>query len=177
MSENTSGSRAQLLDELRGERAQWEALLADIGEERMTQPGVAGEWSFKELVSHLTGWRRRTVGRFQAALSREGPPAPPWPAELTTDDEINAWFIAADRERSVADVLADDHVVFERLYDTLAAFTEDELHDPTRFPWLAEDGGDGLPPLRGVVYFDHYHEEHEPDVRAWVKEIGPRADS
>jgi hypothetical protein len=176
MSENTSGSKAQLLDELRGERAQWEALLAEIGEERMTQPGVAGEWSFKELVSHLTGWRRRTAGRFQAAQRREIPP-PSWPAELTTDDEINAWFVDADRERSVADVLADDRAIFEQLYDALSAFTEDELRDPTRFPWLAEDGGDGLPPLRGAVYFDHYHEEHEPDVRAWMERIGPRAES
>lgn len=174
MSDNTNGSKTQLLEELQGEQAQWEALLAAIGEERMTQPGVAGEWSFKELVSHLTGWRRRTVGRFQAALRHEPEPAPFWPAELTDDDEINAWFVAADRDRGVADVLADNRAAFQQLYDALAAFSDEELRDPMRFPWLADEGG--VPPLRGAVYFDHYHDEHEPDVRAWLARIGPRVD-
>src|SRR5690242_11069054 len=56
-------SKAQLLEELRDEQAGWEALLQDIGEEHMTQPGVAGEWSIKDVVAHLTFWRQRTVAR------------------------------------------------------------------------------------------------------------------
>ena len=50
-------SKAQVLDELRDEQAQFDALLRDIGEEHMTQPGVAGEWSIKDVVAHLTFWR------------------------------------------------------------------------------------------------------------------------
>lgn len=69
-------SKAQLLTELKEEQTQWEALLSEIGEARMTQPGVAGDWSIKDIVAHLTGWRRRTVARFQAALRHEPPPPP-----------------------------------------------------------------------------------------------------
>ena len=41
------------LDTLHGERTQWEALVAQVGEERMTQPGFAGEWSLKDVIAHI----------------------------------------------------------------------------------------------------------------------------
>src|SRR5579859_6445278 len=107
-------SKAQLLNDLKDEQAQFEALLSDIGEEHMTQPGAAGEWSIKDIVAHLTGWRRRSVGRFQAALRHEPSPPPPWPPHLQTDDEINAWIYASNRDRSVSDVLQESRTVFEQ---------------------------------------------------------------
>jgi hypothetical protein len=158
-------SKAQLLTDLQDEQAQWEALLGDIGEAHMTQPGVGGEWSIKDIVAHLTAWRRRTVGRFQAALRHEPTPPPPWPPELPTDDEVNAWMYASDRDRPLADVLAESRAVFQQLVDTLSAFPETELLDPTRFDWM----GDG--PWNGAALFGHFHEEHEPDMRAWLDQI------
>jgi len=158
-------SKAQLLTDLQDEQAQWEALLGDIGEAHMTQPGVAGEWSIKDIVAHLTAWRRRTVGRFQAALRHEPTPPPPWPPELPTDDEINAWMHASDRDRPLADVLAESRAVFQQLVDTLSAFPEAELLDPMRFEWMGDE------PWNGAALFGHFHEEHEPDMRAWLDQI------
>jgi hypothetical protein len=163
MNDNTS--KAQLLDDLRAEQAGWEALLSDIGEEHMTQPGVAGEWSIKDIVAHLTAWRRRTVGRFQAALRHEPAPAPPWPAEMQDDDEINAWFYAADRDRPLADVLRESRDVFNQLVQTLDGFSDADLRDPSRFPWLEGE------PLSGAALFGHFHEEHEADMRAWLEKV------
>jgi hypothetical protein len=68
----------------------------------MEQPGVAGPWSIKDIVAHLTGWRWRTVGRLQAALRGEPEPEPPWPAHLQTDDEINAWIYETNRDARCA---------------------------------------------------------------------------
>src|SRR5260221_14787131 len=65
----TTLSKTQLLAELRTEQAAWEALLDEIGQAHMTQPEVAGGWSIKDIVAHLTGWRRRSVRRFQALLN------------------------------------------------------------------------------------------------------------
>jgi hypothetical protein len=141
--------------------------IQDTGEEHLTQPGVAGEWSIKDIVAHLTGWRRRSVARFQAALRHEPQPAPPWPANLQEDDEINAWIYAANRDRSVSEVLSDSRAVFEQLVETLGAFSEADLNDPARFPWLEE----GDFPLTGAIFFAHFHEEHEPDMRAWLEKV------
>ena len=162
---DSTTSKAQLLDDLKAEQARWEALLQDIGEEHMTQPGVAAEWSIKDIVAHLTGWRRRTVGRFQAALRNEPPPPPLWPPQLQTDDEINAWIYAANRDRPLADVLRESRAVLQQLVETLNAFPAADLLDLTRFPWLEGE------PLSGAAFFAHFHEEHEPDMRAWLERI------
>lgn len=158
-------SKAQLLDDLQNEQAQLEALLRDIGEDHMTEPGVAGEWSIKDIVAHLTAWRRRTVGRFQAALRHEPSPPPSWPPHLQTDDEINAWFYAADRDRPLAEVLQESRDVFQQLVEALAAFPDADLRDPARFPWLEGE------PLTAALLFGHFHEEHEADMRAWLERI------
>jgi hypothetical protein len=170
-------SKAQLLDELRDEEARYEALLQDIGEDHMTQPGVAGEWSIKDVVAHLTFWRRRTVARFQAALHGEPLPPDPWPAEVGTadeidarDDEINAWSYANTHEQPLADVLRESREVFDQLAETLAAFPETDLLDPARFPWIAAEDF----PLTGAIFFGHFHDEHEADMRAWLAKIRQR---
>jgi hypothetical protein len=158
-------SKARLLDDLKAEQAGWEALLDEIGEEHMTQPGVAGDWSIADIIAHLTGWRTRTVGRLQAAL-RHGPPPPPkWPPHLQTDDEINAWISAANHDRPLADVLRDSRAVFQQLVETLDAFPEAELRDRARFQWMEGE------PLTGAIFCAHFHEEHEPDMRAWLEKI------
>ena len=161
----TTISKTQLLAELNNENAYWQALLDDIGEANMTQPEVAGGWSIKDIVAHLTGWRRRTVRRFQATLKQESDFTPLWPSELQEDDEINAWIYESNRDRPLADVLRDSHEVFQQLVNAINTFSDDELQDPQRFEWLEGE------PLSGKFVFSHFHEEHEPDMRAWLDRV------
>ena len=161
----TTLSKNQLLAELNKENADWQALLDEIGEANMTQPEVAGGWSIKDIVAHITGWRRRTVNRFQAALNHEPVSSPPWPKELQEDDEINAWIYETNRDRPLADVLNDSREVFQQLVDAIDAFSDDELQDLQRIEWLQGE------PLSGKFVFSHFHEEHEPDMRAWLDRV------
>jgi hypothetical protein len=154
--------RADLLSELKSENKAWEDLLADIGEDRMQESGVAGAWSIKDIVAHLAAWRRRTVGRIEAVANGRPEPAPSWPAELHEDEEINAWFHARDRGKSVRDVLAESRGVFQELVSAVAKLPEDALSDPARFPWM--EGA----PLSGAAFFGHFHDEHEADMRAFL---------
>src|SRR5690242_20607411 len=123
---NSTGpiSKKQLLAEMQSEQAAWLALLDEIGEENMTQPEVAGDWSIKDIVAHLTGWRRRTVLRFRAALDPTVGMTPDYPAELDEDDdvdEINAWIYKANRDRPLTDVLNDSREVFHQLVAEVSA--------------------------------------------------------
>lgn len=155
--------KAELIRDLHEEYARWEAMLAQVGAERMTEPGVAGHWSIKDIVAHLTGWRRRTVARLQTAGRHEPEPAPPWPAHLQTDDEINAWIYEENRDRSLTDVLKDSRRVFDELVESIRALDESDITDPKRFPWMEGN------PLSVAAFFSHWHEEHEPDIRAWLE--------
>ncbi|MFL5802387.1 MAG: ClbS/DfsB family four-helix bundle protein, partial [Roseiflexaceae bacterium] len=125
-------TKTALLADLQREQEQWEALLAQIGEARMDRHGVAGEWSIKDIVAHLTGWRRRTVARLQAAQRGEGEPPPYWPAHLQTDDEINAWIYEANHERSVREVLSESHQVFQQMFAAIEGLPDEVLNDPAR---------------------------------------------
>src|SRR5215471_4929108 len=156
---NTTGpiSKKQLLAEMQSEQAAWLTLLDEIGEENMTQPQVAGGWSIKDIVAHLTGWRRRTVLRFRSALDPTVDMTPPWPAELNGDDadgvnEINDWIYRTNRDRPLADVLNDSREVFQQLVVAIDALSDEQLNDPQRFPWP-----EGERP--GAVLFGHFHEE------------------
>ena len=82
-------NKSELLHGVREEYRQWEALLNQIGEARMDQPRAAADWSIKDIIAHLTGWRRRTVARLQAAQRGEGEPPSYWPAHLITTKRRN----------------------------------------------------------------------------------------
>ena len=154
--------RAELLAQLNSEQQAWEALLGDIGEDRMQEPGVQGEWSIKDIVAHLTAWRRRTVGRLEAVANGQPEPKAQWPADLKDDDAINAWFHERDRSRSVRDVFSESKAVFQKLTSAIEKIPEEKLDDPKSFPWM-----EGTP-LSGAAFFGHFHEEHETDMRAWL---------
>lgn len=150
----------KLLAQIRAEHEKWRMLLAEIGEERMEQPGPMGDWTFKDLVAHLSGWRERTIRRLEAGPGQEPPTS--WPSNLTDDDEINAWFYEQNRDRPLGDVLADYDAHFGRLATAIAALPDEDITTPGRFDWV---GGEAL---ADVDFFDHLHEEHEPSIRAWL---------
>jgi hypothetical protein len=158
-------SKTQLLEDLQTENKGWEALLAEIGEARMTQRGVTPDWSVKDVVAHMTGWRRRTVARLQAAARGEPEPAPLWPAHLQTDDDINAWIYAQNKDRPLADVLADSRQTIAQLSEAIKALPEADLANPNRFAWTEGNA------LRASGLFSHLHDEHEADLRAWAAKV------
>ena len=154
--------RADLLAELNAEYQSWERLLGEIGEDRMDEPGAAGEWSIKDVVAHLTAWRRRTVRRLEAVAQGQPEPKAEWSAELTDDDDINAWFHARDRDKSVSEVLSEARRVFQQMVSAIEKVPENKLDDPRSFPWM--EGA----PLSGAAFFSHFHDEHEADMRAFL---------
>ena len=158
--------RRALLNGLQAEYRQWEAFLNAIDPSLMEQPGVAGHWSIKDIVAHLTGWRIRTVARLEAARRGEAAPPPPWPGQLQTDDEINAWIYEANREHSLQQVLDELQQVFEQLLTAIEGLPDAVFIDPTgQLPWLESA------PLNASDFFAHFHDEHEADIRAWLARV------
>jgi hypothetical protein len=167
--DSRAASREALQDTVRGLREDLERVIAEAGEERMEQPGSFGEWTFKDVIAHLTGWRQVTAARLEAGLGGTEPVFP-WPAHLDEEhhtDEINRWFFETNRDKPLAEVLRDSRAAFERVERAIATLPEDDLLQPGRFPWLHwTDDGLGPAVVRGT--FDHYHEEHGPAIRAWL---------
>lgn len=150
---------------VRADRQVWRDLVADVGRERMLEPGPMGEWTFRDMAAHLAAWRNARIPMLEAIGRREPVPAAPWPADMDDDDAINAWLQERDRDRPLDEVLADYDGSFERLAAAIEALPEAVAHDPDALPWA------GGTPAVDIDWTDHLHDEHLPDVKAWLARL------
>lgn len=165
-------NKPELLNWLQEEHQQWEALLERIDPVRMEEAGVTSQWSFKDLVAHLTPDGLRCIASLQASQRNEPEPPPPWPIHLQNDDEINAWIYEANHERSVRQVLEELHQMFQDLFAAVGELPEnvkiDTVQQGERRYYFVCLNDQRIQP--GYI-FDHFHDDHEKDVLAWLKKI------
>jgi hypothetical protein len=175
MATNKRTSKGEVLAAIEQERAAWADLLAVVGEDRMLEPGPVEGWTFKDFVAHLATWDSHALGQLEAAARGAEEPAPPWPAELDEDrhtDAINAWIFEHSSDRLLGDVLQDSRETYARLSAIVDLLPEDALDEVGCFP-RAETTSLGTAITDGS-FFDHWREEHEPLVRRWLEQRGPR---
>ena len=159
-------SKPELLAMLRSKRAEWDALLAEVPPAQMVEPGVAGEWSVKDIVAHLTYHERWYADRLHE--SRRGETYLPTEMGCMDFDERNDRIFQQNRNRPLSDVLAESRQVFQRLVEAVQAHSEAFLIEPQRF-----EGAPGpvmvWKLLRGDVY-DHYG-QHAPSIKDWLQRV------
>jgi Mycothiol maleylpyruvate isomerase N-terminal domain len=151
--------KSEFLENLQKEHAAWETQLRRVETDQMTQPGVVGDWSVKDLVAHVTWSEREMVGVLEA-MTLVG-------SELWTlsNDERNAITYEQDRHRPLAEVLSEERAIYQRLLELVEGLSEQDLNDPHSFKDMPEDWIPWMV-LRGNTY-KHYH-EHSQNLRAWL---------
>lgn len=160
-------TREALLEAVQKLRAYLESFISQVSNERMEEPGSFGDLAFKDVIAHLTAWRQVTVARLEGGVHREEPVFP-WPAHLNEEpdtDEINRWFYETNRNKPIAEILRESGETFDRALRAIAELPEDDLLQPNRFSWL---GAWRLGPATVSGMLLHYHEDHEPEIRAWL---------
>ena len=159
-------NKSELLQWLQEEYQRWEALLEQIDPTHMDQPGVSGHWSMKDIVAHLTGWQPWLISRIQAAQRGEVEPLPPWPAEMQTDDDINAWIYESYHKSSVQEVLDETYQVHQQLLAVIESLPDDvRIEEEWHLVWLGDQR------FPAGEFFDHFRDDHAPDVRAWLARV------
>jgi len=160
-------NKTALLDWLVSRNEGWEALLAEVGTDRMEIRGVNEDWTFKDLVAHMAGWQPRFNARFLAAIHGQSQPPDPWPVDSSDDDAVNAWIYESYRNRPLGEVLALSRRVIAELIAAVESLPDDvrieTLEDRFHLVWLGEQR------FHVGEFFDHFYDDHEPDVRAWLK--------
>lgn len=151
--------KAAFLEELYQAREDWENLLAQVGEQRMLQPGANGEWSVKDVIAHVMWAEREMVGVCQerALIGSEL-----W---ALTYDERNPIVVAQYRDQSLHEIRAEEKVIYARLLALLQTVSTEELNDPRCFRQMPSDW---LPwQIFAGCTFKHYRDHIEP-IRAWL---------
>jgi uncharacterized protein (TIGR03083 family) len=155
-------NKSELLKDIRAEWAHWEALVDRIDEAQMTQPGVVGAWSVKDIIAHIAWFEREMVGMLQA---RALVGSDLWQHPV---DQRNARIFEENRDRPLREVLAEAQQVHQRFLEELEVLAEDDLADPHRFPGMPED----WQPWKVIAENSNEHyRDHSRDLCTWLEKL------
>jgi uncharacterized protein (TIGR03083 family) len=159
--------KAELIDLIQTERARLEALLGQLTEAQLAQPGVAGDWSAKDIMAHLAFWEQKMLQRTQAVVRGERPEILRVEGEEweTTMNRINDQNFAANRARPLPEVQADFQRSYEQVLAVMEGITDDDLAETSPATQLL---GRPLHDLISGDTYEHYR-EHGDAIRAWVE--------
>jgi hypothetical protein len=161
-------NKAEFLDIMRSERAQWETLLSEVGMTRMELPGAAGEWSVKDIVAHITAYEQGLVEWLSAASCGETVEFPV--LDHPDLDYCNQLIYSVNRSRSLQDVLKESEEVFQELNRIVTSLSEEELLDPDKTAWFVVHRWKEARPLWRCIADDSYnhYKQHVESVREWL---------
>jgi len=151
--------KATFINTLEQSRAEWEALLAQVDEERMLQPGAAGKWSVKDVIAHVT-WGEREIVPIMRTHVLAG-------SELwnLSDDERNEIVYQQNRDRPLQEILQEEQQAYADLLEAAQTLSDEDLNDPHRFKQMLEEW---VPwQIIAGCSFKHY-QDHMPSIREWL---------
>lgn len=125
--------KSQFLERIRHSRTAWEAALAPLDAAQWTQARPPGQWSVKDMVAHIT-WHEREMINVLQARALVGSAL--WELPL---DPRNQIIFEDNQNRPLAEVQSEAQAVFQSLWQWLETLSEEELHDPGRFPGMPPD--------------------------------------
>lgn len=162
-------NKRELLERIQDERARWETLLSEVGEARMTQAGVEGNWSIKDIIAHVTTYERWLVERLEAAGRGEQ-------LKIAADqldlDPRNALIQEEKKAEPLPKVLDQSQQVFQQLVTQVEKLSDEDLTEPGRLgPHLDPAWTEGQPLWQCIVAdtYEHYR-DHMPAIRTWLAE-------
>ncbi len=151
--------KAELLDSIQSRRREWNETLAEVAEERMLESGVAGEWSIKDVIAHVTWWDTQTADMLQTKTLSN---VKLW--QMPQDVRNDAIYIE-NRDRPLDEIRQESGAAFLWLIASIESLGEDDLTDPSRYRQMPAE----WTPWRVIVAntYAHYY-QHLPDIRAWT---------
>jgi uncharacterized protein (TIGR03083 family) len=130
----------------------WLAALDGVPEERLTEPGVCGDWSVKDLIGHVAYWDDDALADVERIMKGRGLVA-------GTADERNATAAAANAARSLDELRAEMAQTHETVVGVLRGLDPDDPRTLRICREVAEDT------------WEHY-DDHAAEVRSWRQRVG-----
>jgi len=145
--------RRRLLAQL--EKA-WEAIkesYAGLSDSQMTEPGVTGDWSVKDILAHVTTWEVEAL-KYLPLIIKGGRP-PRYSVMYGGINAFNARMTEEKRSLSLSEVLRQMDETHRQLIDYVRSAPEEQFARETRFRRR----------LRADTY-SHYP-KHAKAIRVW----------
>ena len=147
-------NKTQLLSRIQTSRAPLDTMLAQLTEEQMTQPGVEGKSSVKDILAHITTWEQHLVRRLQAALQDgKAEVYVVAPGEPDNTDSVNELIFVQNQQLPLRQVVSDFHQSLQDVLQSVGRISDKDLFDPTA---LAQVFGYPVERVIGSDTFVHY---------------------
>jgi hypothetical protein len=144
---HASQFKADLLKAIQSEHTQLESLLNTLTEEQMLRTGVAGSWSVKDVLVHLTWWEQDLIGKIAAGE----PLNPDLKGDQETVDHANALIVESQRATPLAEVLTEFLRSYQQVVQAIEGLPDEEVAREEVYAYLAN--------TTSVHYAEH---------RAWI---------
>ncbi len=124
-------NRQQLLNRLDTAWGAFQASYAGLSSSRLTEPGVAGDWSVKDIVAHVTWWEEEALRHLPLIMAGDRPPR--YSVTYGGIDAFNAMMAERKRDVPLSEVLTEQNDTHQRLIDFIQSVPEDQFTRETRF--------------------------------------------
>jgi Protein of unknown function (DUF1706) len=123
-------NRQQLLEKLDKAWAEIKESYAGLSGSQLTEPGIAGDWSVKDILAHVTTWEEEALKYLPLIIEGRRPPR-----YITYGgiDAFNAQSTERKRSLSLFDVLRQLDEIHSRLIDYVQSVPEEQFIRETRF--------------------------------------------
>lgn len=145
--------RRQLLKKLDKSWLEIKASYAGLSDSQLTEPGVTGDWSVKDILAHVTTWEEEAL-KYLPLIVKGGRP-PRYSVKYGGIDAFNAQMTEQKRGLSLADVLDQLDETHRRLIAYIQSVPEEQFTRET--------------PFRHRLRLDTYshYPIHTKMIRAW----------
>jgi hypothetical protein len=124
-------NRQQLLNRLDTAWVAFQASYAGLSNLLLTEPGVTGDWSVKDLIAHVTWWEEEALWHLPLIIAGDRPPR--YSVAYGGIDAFNAMMAERKRDMSLSDVLTQQDDTHRLLIDFVQSVPEDQFTRETRF--------------------------------------------
>jgi hypothetical protein len=128
------GRIEQLQEELGRVRVRLLEAIEPLPDEALTAPNAVGEWSIAGLLGVLTAWDAEVVTGLMRLEQNKKPEK--LLVALTQSDAYNQRRYAENQERDLDGIFDDFFRVRRQLEEWLEYFSNKDMANPNRYPWL-----------------------------------------
>jgi len=121
----------RLLRTLNAEWAAFQESYADLPDGALLAPGVAGDWSLRDLLAHVNTWQEEALTHLPVIAAGGAPPR--YATAHGGIDAFNARMAERKRDLSLAEVRRRLDESQRRLVELIRSASEDQLTGHTRF--------------------------------------------
>ena len=162
-------------------RREWDTILSQIDGQHLSEPGVEGFWSVKQIIAHVAGYEEWTAAFLNDRLNpgagilaahdafwqeqldvyRQDHPDFPSQMNETDDDQTNAVVVAFYDQYTAQEVLEREQQAYQKLLSAVQATPESQLIEPGTI------GKKSIMEILPDQAHGHY-QGHLPAIQRWL---------